>query len=49
MLHGMGQQSGSLFSRKLVAPKLHKFEDDFFTVLENDQATTKLIDDAMDM
>jgi hypothetical protein len=33
-LHGMGRRTGRLFSRKLSIPKLHEFEDDWFTVLE---------------
>jgi hypothetical protein len=45
----MGRHSGYIFSRKLVTAKFHKFEDDFFTVLEKIQATTVLIDNNMDV
>ena len=48
-LHSMGKQLGRLFSWRLATPKMHEFENDFFTVLEKVQATTGLIDDDMNV
>jgi hypothetical protein len=48
-LRGLGRRSGRVFSRKLATPKLHEFEDDWFTVLEKVQATTAHIDDSLDI
>jgi hypothetical protein len=48
-LHATGKRSGRLFSRRLATPKMHEFEDDFFTVLEKVQATTDLIGDDIDV
>jgi hypothetical protein len=48
-LHGLGRRSGRLFSRKLATPKMHKFEDDWSTVLEEVQATTEHIGDEVDV
>jgi hypothetical protein len=48
-LHGSGRHSGRLFSRKLATPKLHEFEDDWFTLLEKVQATTAHIEDEVDV
>ena len=44
-----GRKSGRLFQRKLKNSKLYEWEDDFFTVLERIQATTKLIDKELDL
>jgi hypothetical protein len=38
-LHWMGRQSGRLFSCKLASPKMHKFANDWFSVLEKVQST----------
>jgi hypothetical protein len=48
-IHASGRRSGRLFSRRLATPKMHEFEDDFFTVLEKVQATTNWIDDDVDI
>jgi hypothetical protein len=43
LLHVTGMWTGWLFARRLWVSKLHKFKNDFFTVLEKVQATTDLI------
>jgi hypothetical protein len=48
-LHTTGKRSGRLFSRRLATPKMHEFEDDFFTVLEKVQATTDFIEEDVDV
>jgi hypothetical protein len=43
VLHSTGKRSGKLFGRRLWVPKLHEFENAFFTVLEKFQSTTNLL------
>jgi hypothetical protein len=49
ILHATGKCTELLFSRRLANPKMHEFEDNFFTVLEKVQATTDLIGDDVDV
>jgi hypothetical protein len=44
-----GITKGRLFQRVLPKPKLHEFEDDFFTVLEMVQSTTSVIGPSVDV
>jgi hypothetical protein len=48
-LNSCGVTKGRLFQRVLATPKLHEFEDDFFTVLEKVQSTSLLIADTIDV
>jgi hypothetical protein len=48
-LHACGVTKGRLFQRVFGTPKLHEFEDDFFTVLEKVQSTSQLIADTVDV
>jgi hypothetical protein len=48
-LHEMGRPSGRLFSRKLASPKMHEFDNEWFSVLEKVQTTTVHIDAEVDI
>jgi hypothetical protein len=48
-LNACGVTKGRLFQCVLATPKLHEFEDDFFTVLEKVQSTSLLIADTVDV
>ena len=49
VLREKGRRSGRLFQRKLAAPRLVEFEDDWYNVLEKVQRDTDLIDKDLDL
>ena len=46
---GEGRTKGRLFQRKLNRAKLCEFEDDFFSILEQVQTSTTLIDEKINI
>jgi hypothetical protein len=48
-IHAKGRRSGRLFQRKLLPSQLCEFEDDFFSLLEQVQSNTDLIDKKMEL
>jgi hypothetical protein len=49
VLREMGIKGGRLFTPRLLPAKLLEFEEDFFVVLENIQASLELIPREMDV